>query len=139
MKKMFFIFLATVCFLFSSVNSSLAATYIIQPGDSLDRIAQITGNSIDALIMINGIENPKIIRVGKKLTYLSAEEKKLAKDWCKERFSNSFLCKLVYSDLKNNRIIYTNEHGDESGFGTHFSLVIKFAEMRKEDLRLASS
>lgn len=44
-----------------------AATYIVQPGDTLTRIAQRFGTTVDALVRTNNIANPNVIHVGQQL------------------------------------------------------------------------
>lgn len=45
-----------------------AATYLIQPGDSLSVIAASTGIAVDKLINVNGIKNPDFIVAGQTLS-----------------------------------------------------------------------
>ena len=44
-----------------------AATYIVQPGDTLTRIAQRFGTTVDTLVRNNNIPNPNLIHVGQQL------------------------------------------------------------------------
>jgi beta-lactamase class A len=44
------------------------ASYLVQPGDSLSRIATTTGVSVDKLINLNGIKNPDFIVAGQTLS-----------------------------------------------------------------------
>jgi len=44
-----------------------AATYLIQPGDSLLQIASSTGVSLDRLMALNGLKDPDMIIAGKSL------------------------------------------------------------------------
>ncbi|MBN1205018.1 MAG: LysM peptidoglycan-binding domain-containing protein [Myxococcaceae bacterium] len=43
-------------------------TYVVQPGDTLFRIAQRFGTSVQAIAQANGISNPNWISVGQRLT-----------------------------------------------------------------------
>ncbi|MFC1960184.1 LysM peptidoglycan-binding domain-containing protein [Chloroflexota bacterium] len=43
------------------------ATYTVQPGDTLSRIATSYNTTVDALIQLNGIVNPNLIVVGQEL------------------------------------------------------------------------
>lgn len=49
-------------------SASAVGTYIVQPGDSLSRIAAKLGVSLQALIDANAITNPNLIYVGQVLT-----------------------------------------------------------------------
>ena len=42
-------------------------TYRVQPGDTLTSISRETGVSVERLIALNGISNPRLIRVGQRL------------------------------------------------------------------------
>ena len=42
-------------------------TYVVRPGDSLDKIARSQGVEVDELIRLNGIDDPNRIRVGQEL------------------------------------------------------------------------
>ena len=44
-----------------------AATYIVQPGDTLWRISRQFGTSVDAIVQANNIPNPNLIYVGQTL------------------------------------------------------------------------
>ncbi|MCB0000408.1 MAG: LysM peptidoglycan-binding domain-containing protein, partial [Anaerolineales bacterium] len=44
-----------------------AATYIVQPGDTLTRIAQRFGTTVNTLVQTNRIPNPNLIHVGQQL------------------------------------------------------------------------
>ncbi|MCA9967832.1 MAG: LysM peptidoglycan-binding domain-containing protein, partial [Anaerolineales bacterium] len=49
------------------VTAVSAATYIVQPGDTLTRIAQRFGTTVDTLVRNNNIPNPNLIHVGQQL------------------------------------------------------------------------
>lgn len=49
-------------------TTTVLETYDIQPGDSLGKIAERFGVSVDELMALNGIENPDHIEVGQTLT-----------------------------------------------------------------------
>jgi len=50
-----------------------AATYVVQPGDTLYSIARTTGASLDVLIGSNDIDDPDVLRIGQVLK-LSADD-----------------------------------------------------------------
>jgi len=52
--------------------ANTAATYVVQPGDTLYSIARATGASLDALIRSNDIGDPDVLRIGQVLK-LSAD------------------------------------------------------------------
>ena len=52
--------------------TGLAATYTVQPGDNLFRIALRHGVAVDAIASANGIANPAMIYVGQVLTIPSS-------------------------------------------------------------------
>src|SRR5712691_11206979 len=56
---------------FASARES-AATYLIQPGDTLSSIAMANGVSLDRLIGFNGIKNPDLIIAGQTLSLTGA-------------------------------------------------------------------
>jgi uncharacterized protein with FMN-binding domain len=41
--------------------------YVIQPGDSLDGIAQQFGVTVDAILAVNGISDPNVLRIGQTI------------------------------------------------------------------------
>lgn len=49
------------------MSPASAATYTIKRGDTLSKIAQTYGTSVDALAQINGISNPNVIQAGSQL------------------------------------------------------------------------
>ena len=51
-----------------------AATYLIQPGDSLLQIAGSTGVGLDRLMALNGIKDPDMIIAGKTLQLQAAQQ-----------------------------------------------------------------
>ena len=76
MKKIMAISLLFV-FVFVGIylpDSSHAEEYIIQKGDILCGISQMTGNTINQLSKMNNIENPDLIYTGKKIVFLSKED-----------------------------------------------------------------
>lgn len=48
-------------------TTTVLVTYDIEPGDSLGKIAERFGVSVDDLMALNGIENPDHIEVGQTL------------------------------------------------------------------------
>jgi len=66
--------LLLVTLLFGAVSASPvqaqgeATTYTVQPGDTLAKLANRFGVTVDALVEANGIEDPNLIRVGQVLT-----------------------------------------------------------------------
>lgn len=53
---------------FLLVGTALAdTTYVVQPGDTLSRIARMYGTTVLDLVAANNIENPNLIRVGQVL------------------------------------------------------------------------
>ena len=44
-----------------------AATYIVQPGDTLWRLSRQFGTTVDAIVQANNIPNPNLIYVGQVL------------------------------------------------------------------------
>uniref|UniRef100_A0A6H1ZBY3 LysM domain-containing protein n=1 Tax=viral metagenome TaxID=1070528 RepID=A0A6H1ZBY3_9ZZZZ len=63
MKKLFYILLAA---LFVALPT-YAAQVLIQPGDTLSKIAQRNGTTVEALAQFNGIDNPDLIYAGQTL------------------------------------------------------------------------
>lgn len=45
-----------------------ASTYVVQPGDSLRRVADRTGSGSEAIARANGLQPPFVIRVGQRLS-----------------------------------------------------------------------
>lgn len=44
-----------------------AAVYVVQPGDTLGVIATTLGTSVDALVLVNGLDDPNVIAPGQRL------------------------------------------------------------------------
>jgi hypothetical protein len=59
-----------------------SAELIISPGDNLTKLGERTGHSIAELAAMNGIKNPNLIYTGKKLTYVSEDDRVNAVSWC---------------------------------------------------------
>jgi LysM repeat protein len=56
-----------VVLLFVTVAVVAAATYVVQPGDTLWRISRQFGTTVDAIVRANNIPNPNLIYVGQVL------------------------------------------------------------------------
>src|SRR5438094_7126964 len=56
---------------FASARES-AATYLIQPGDTLSSIAASNGVPVDRLVGFNSIKNPDLIIAGQTLSLIGA-------------------------------------------------------------------
>ena len=56
---------------FASATSA-AATYLVQPGDTLSTIATTTGVAVDRLASMNGIKDPNVIIAGQTLSLSAA-------------------------------------------------------------------
>ena len=48
----------------SSVSTTTGKTYVVKSGDTLSKIAKKYGTTVNKLVSLNGIKNPRIIRVG---------------------------------------------------------------------------
>jgi LysM repeat protein len=62
------IFTTTTTTTLDVTTTTVLLTYDIQPGDSLGKIAERFGVSVDDLMALNGITNPDHIEVGQTLT-----------------------------------------------------------------------
>ncbi len=51
----------------ATVPSTAAATYVVQPGDTLAGIAGRLGFSLDALVSVNNLTDPSLVRAGQSL------------------------------------------------------------------------
>ena len=58
---------ANVLILFSSIPTPDSISYEIQKGDTLARIAKKFSNTQDMILKANGLKNPKIVPLGRKL------------------------------------------------------------------------
>ena len=58
---------AVIVLLFVTVAVVAAATYVVQPGDTLWRISRQFGTTVDAIVRANNIPNPNLIYVGQVL------------------------------------------------------------------------
>mgnify|MGYP000930402621 CR=1 FL=1 len=56
----------------SQPAGTAGATYTVQPGDTLSRIAALHGTTVAALAQANGLANPSVIRVGQVLRIAGA-------------------------------------------------------------------
>ena len=59
--------IAVIVLLFVTVAVVAAATYVVQPGDTLWRISRQFGTTVDAIVRANNIPNPNLIYVGQVL------------------------------------------------------------------------
>ncbi len=50
-------------------NDSNGGTYIVQPGDTLNKIAEMYGTTVGELVRLNGLSNPNMIVVGQEIVY----------------------------------------------------------------------
>jgi len=51
----------------SQLPAGSVCTYVVQPGDYISRIAEQNGTTVDALVELNDIANPKLLFVGQPL------------------------------------------------------------------------
>ena len=58
---------AVIVLLLLTVAVVAAATYVVQPGDTLWRISRQFGTTVDAIVQANNIPNPNLIYVGQVL------------------------------------------------------------------------
>lgn len=59
--------IAVIALLLVTVAVVSAATYIVQPGDTLWRISRQFNTTVDAIVRTNNIPNPNLIYVGQTL------------------------------------------------------------------------
>lgn len=59
--------IVTLAALVALVATASAATYVVERGDTLWRIAQAHGTTVAELVQLNGISNPNLILVGQEL------------------------------------------------------------------------
>lgn len=52
----------------SAVSNTSGKTYIVKPGDTLNKIAKQYNTTVNKLVSLNGIKTPNIIRVGQIIT-----------------------------------------------------------------------
>jgi N-acetylmuramoyl-L-alanine amidase len=57
-----------VVFLLAAACPGEAASYVVQPGDTLWLVAQRYDTSVNAMVQANGLTNPEYIEVGQRLT-----------------------------------------------------------------------
>lgn len=67
---------------YASVKSG--TVYTVKKGDTLSKIAESYGTTVDNLVKINGIKKPNLIEVGQKITIKAAEVKKTVDQLAKE-------------------------------------------------------
>lgn len=63
-----------------AANIPETLTYQVQPGDSLSRIANLFGSSVDVLMQLNGITNPHLLGVNQELKVPNLEKNLLTPD-----------------------------------------------------------
>lgn len=66
-KSRWTVTLSVIVLLLVTVAVVSAATYIVQPGDTLWRISRQFDTSVDAIVQANRIPNPNLIYVGQAL------------------------------------------------------------------------
>ena len=64
-KRIFFLILLVSAFMVAPVAAD--TTYIVQPGDTLSKIAAEFGTTVAEIVAANNIENPNVIRSGQEL------------------------------------------------------------------------
>ena len=55
-------------------DNSAGDTYIVQEGDTLNKIAEMFGTTVDELVRLNGLSNPNMIYVGQEIVYENGYE-----------------------------------------------------------------
>jgi LysM repeat protein len=67
MKRLFTVLVVAALLMTSAAPAFADTAYVVQPGDTLARIAARFGVSVSAIISANGITNPNLILVGQRL------------------------------------------------------------------------
>lgn len=62
----------------SATRTDSAEVYVVRPGDSLGRLAREFGVSVKSLVALNDIENPSLIKIGRKLRVPACSAKMIA-------------------------------------------------------------
>jgi hypothetical protein len=138
MKKI--IVLCVVCFLFAFAPAVFGAEYVVKSGDTLTKVAKLTGHKVSDLVLMNSIRNCKVIHLGEKITYVSADDKLRAKVWAEKRRAeftpsdpNYEFLGLVLEDLEKNRISYLT--GDKPG--TFYFSILYYSKEQGKICRVA--
>jgi len=79
MKKS--IIVLSVAFLIFVANPVYPAEYIVKKGDTLTRVAEITGHTTEQLIAMNNLESDKPLVVGQRIIFVSKEDVANAMLW----------------------------------------------------------
>ncbi len=67
MAKRFFVYVVFIMTFLLSTQAVFAGSYHVQPGDTLWRISQQYGVTVDSMVEENGITDPDYIRIGDRL------------------------------------------------------------------------
>ena len=114
------------------IGTTMAAEYNVERGDNLTKISKLTGHTIGQLVQMNNLENPNLIIIGQKITFISQKDIEDCRSWCVKRLEELFPvpdpnCVFflnAYEDMNNNNIRYSIN----DPHGLHFSLVLVFAK-----------
>ncbi|WP_129409588.1 5'-nucleotidase, lipoprotein e(P4) family [Marinitoga lauensis] len=110
MRKVLVVLLAV---LFSALIFANAEYYVVKSGDSLSKISEITGVSIEDLVKYNKIENPDFIKVGQRLRLMPEytqrdlnEQMVLAMDWYQ---TSGEMKALAYQAFNVAKMVFDND------------------------------
>lgn len=71
-----------IVLLFFTLSQSEAAIYVVKEGDTLSKIAKLTGHKVSELMVMNWITEADYIRIGERITYIAKKDAVLASRFC---------------------------------------------------------
>jgi len=129
-----------VVFLSFVLTNSLtqAAEYIVQPGDTLTSIAEVTNHEVSDIITMNELSKNAKIFPGQKLTFVSTTDKDFAIAWLNYVSINDTADgELVYKCETKLQFLYKNniQYGSNPN-GIHYTVILDYVMFRINYLNL---
>ena len=125
-----------VCALSISSGVVVAGEYVAKQGDTWDKVAKTTGNTVNELAKMNKLKDIKdtdSVPAGKKIIFLGKNDIENALKWCNKHhkelehgtgdYSKNFS---ALSNLRSNRIEYSAD--DPVPYGIRFTDVLEYAK-----------
>lgn len=116
--------------LFCMISVADAAEYVVEHGDTLGKVVQITGCKMDDLATLNSISAPEYaINEGQIIIYPSVQDMALVRNWAMDHVATLSLNDPDYEDIVqiiNDIDAGTIQYGN--ALGTHATEIIVIAD-----------